>query len=305
MKKIKIVLAPVYEGARFKGTELSPEIIIKKINKKEYIKPVFKEQKNAYDKINNIKNYNTILYKNKILSKIIEDIYIEGNFPFVIGGDHSIGFSTLSSFSNYYSNGAVIWIDAHSDINTPETTLTGNAHGMPLSSAIGIGDEKLCNLFSNKIKPENIFLIGTRDIDFLEEKIIDKYNVNNFSMEQIDNDGLQTTIDYIIKKLQSMNIDSIYFSLDVDSIDPEIIDGTGTPVKDGFNVIQIKYIIKTFFKTGFIKGADIVEYNPNLDRSTKSKDIVVELTNYMMDSILGYNLNGKWIIQKGNLFIII
>ncbi len=279
--KITLVFGEIYEGNNFKGTELAPKIIYKEI-----LKPINKDinykefnyiHSGNNETKNNIKNYDNLLINLTQLKDSVNDVFKAGNFPLILGGDHSIAFSTVSSFINNFENGSVVWIDAHSDINAPLISKSMNAHGMPLSSAIGIGDDGFNKLFNEYVKPENIYLIGTRDVEPKEAEIIKKYKINNYSMEDVEKRGLQNIVNEVIENIAKNKSKDIHLSIDVDSLDPRLIKGTGTPVENGFEVKDIHYITSKLLETKLVRSLDIVEFNPLLDSSDVSFETVKEL----------------------------
>ncbi len=292
--KITLVFGEIYEGNNYKGTELAPQKIYNKI-----LKPInkhinYKEFNYIYsgnnNTKNNIKNYDNLLINLTQLKDNINNVFKAGDFPLIIGGDHSIAFSTISSFIDNFENGSVIWIDAHADINTPLTSISMNAHGMPLSSAIGIGDSGFNNLFNEYVKPENIYLIGTRDVEPEETKLIKKYRVNNYSMEEVEKRGLQNIVNEVLENIAKNKSKDIHLSIDVDSLDPIFMKGTGTPVEKGFEVKDINYITSRFIETKLVRSFDIVEFNPLLDSSNVSfetvKKIVTSVYKDLVNNVL-------------------
>ena len=148
---------------------------------------------------------------------------------------------------------------------------------MPLSSAIGIGDSGFNNFFNEYVKPENIYLMGTRDVESNETEIIKKYRINNYSMEDVEKRGLQDIINEVIENMVKNKSKDIHLSIDVDSLDPIFIKGTGTPVEKGFEVKDIHYITSRFIETRLVRSIDIVEFNPLLDSSNVSFETVKKI----------------------------
>ena len=130
---------------------------------------------------------------NNNLAHLVYSVLSSKSFPFIIGGDHSLALGTISGSSKFYNNLAVIWIDAHGDINTQETSPSGNTHGMSLASAIGIGEPSLVNVYYNgpKVKPENVYIIGARELDKGEIQLAKDLNLNLYTMDSINNIGLE------------------------------------------------------------------------------------------------------------------
>src|SRR5699024_562999 len=138
-------------------------------------------------------------------------------FPLVLGGDHSIAIGTLAGLASHYENLGVIWYDAHGDINTGETSPSGNIHGMPLAASLGLGHPKLTNILSEKpkVKPENVVLIGTRDLDDEEKELLHKLKIKVFTMHEIDRYGMAQVMDETINYLKDRT-DGVHLSFDLD-----------------------------------------------------------------------------------------
>ncbi len=288
-QKITLVFGEIYEGNRYKGTELAPKIIyekiLKPINKDVNYKEFNYKHSGNNDTKNNIKNYDNLLINLKELKDNINDVFKVGGFPLILGGDHSIAFSSVSSFLDNFENGSIVWIDAHADINTPKISNSMNAHGMPLSSAIGIGDTGFNNLFNKYVKPENIYLIGTRDVEPKEAELIKEYKVNNYSMEEVQKRGLQEIINEVLENIKTNNSKDIHLSVDVDVLDPTFIKGTGTPVEKGFEIEDLNYITSTIIKTKLVRSLDIVEFNPLLDDSNISFETVKKVVTSIYENL--------------------
>ena len=170
------------------------------------------------------------------------------SFPFVVGGDHSVGLGSISGSSKFHNNLAVIWVDAHGDINTHETSPSGNSHGMPLGAALGVGDSSLVNVYYDgpKVKPENVFIIGARDLDEGEIKLAEELSLGLYTMDHIRKVGLESIIEEISSKINNSNIDGVHLSFDIDALDKSLVPGTGTPVENGFSLDEGKLIIQEF-----------------------------------------------------------
>src|SRR5207302_8842999 len=159
-----------------------------------------------------------------------------GKVPLVLGGDHSVAVGTVAGVAEYYrSQGqriGLIWIDAHSDINTPETSPSGNVHGMPLASIMGLGPAELSNIFgfSPKVLPENCVLVGVRDVDAAEKENIRHAGVEVFTMRDIDERGMRAVMEEALR-MAGRGTAGYHISLDMDWIDPEDAPGVGTPVR--------------------------------------------------------------------------
>lgn len=166
-----------------------------------------------------LRNYDEIIDVNQKLNKEVSASIENNRFPLVLGGDRSIAVGSVSAISKHYNNLGVIWYDAHGDLNIPEESPSGNIHGMPLRILTGEGPKELLELNSNVIKPENIVLIGMRDLDKVERQFIKDHNIKTFTMSDIDKLGIKEVIENTIEYLKSRNVDGVHLSLDVDALD--------------------------------------------------------------------------------------
>ena len=203
---------------------------------------------------------------------------IQGNrFPLVLGGDHSLSVGSISGAAKQKRLG-VIWVDAHADFNTPETTPSGNIHGMPLAALCGLGDPRLVCLWDETppvINPKQVAVIGARDLDLGEKRNLHEAGVMVQSMEQIDRIGMSTAIEKAIERV-SRDVDGIYLSLDMDALDPRHAPGVGTPVPGGLTFREAHLACEVIAETGKLIGMDIVEVNPILDVQNQTALLAVE-----------------------------
>jgi arginase len=189
-----------------------------------------------------------------------------GNFPLVIGGDHSLSIGSVRGAARNRKLG-VIWLDAHADFNTAETTPSGNIHGMSLAILCGLGDKSLVQLWDEPvpvIDPKKIAIIGARDLDEGEKVNLQNAGAMVQGMEQIDRYGMVACLEKAIERI-SRDVDGIYLSLDLDSLDPEHAPGVGTPVPAGLTQREAHLACEMIGETGKLIGMDIVEVNPILD----------------------------------------
>lgn len=206
----------------------------------------------------------------------------KGHFPLVLGGDHSIAIGTIAAMSSYYREHdqeiGVIWVDAHADMNTPDTTHSGNIHGMPLAVALGKGAPELVNLggFAPKLNPEHVVLIGIRDLDLEEKKIVKEIGVKTFTMTDIDELGMSAVIRQAIE-IAGAGTAGIHLSFDFDGLDPEVAPGVGTPVKGGIRYREAHLLMEKLALTRRLIGLEMVELNPILDIRNKTAELGVEL----------------------------
>jgi arginase len=207
----------------------------------------------------------------------------EGLTPFVLGGDHSLAVGSVSGVAEFYRRQdqkiGVLWIDAHSDINTPETSPSGNVHGMPLAALLGLGPEALGNLYgySPKIAPENTVLVGVRDIDAAERANIRRAGIGEvYTMRDIDERGMRTVMEEALRAA-GRGTAGYHVSLDMDWIDPEDAPGVGTPVRGGATYREAHLAMEIIADHGRMLSFEIVEVNPVIDEHNQTADLAVEL----------------------------
>jgi len=211
----------------------------------------------------------------------------DGMTPLVLGGDHSLAAGTISGVAEFYRRQnqkiGVIWIDAHSDINTPETSPSGNVHGMPLAALLGLGAgsglEPLGNIFgySPKISPENTVIIGVRDIDAAERENIRRAGIAEvYTMRDIDERGMRTVMEEALRAAGRGTV-GYHVSLDMDWIDPEDAPGVGTPVRGGATYREAHLAMEILADHGRLLSFEIVEVNPVIDDRNRTADLAVEL----------------------------
>jgi arginase len=199
------------------------------------------------------------------------------NFPLVLGGDHSLSIGSVRGAARNRKIG-VIWIDAHPDFNTAETTPSGNIHGMSLALLAGLGDKRLVQLWDENIPvidPSKIAIIGARDVDNGEKAHLQKAGAMVMGMEQIDRYGMVSAIEKAIERV-SRDVDGIYLSFDMDSLDPEHAPGVGTPVPAGLTQREAHLACEMIAETNMLIGMDLVEVNPILDGQNKTAVLAVE-----------------------------
>lgn len=201
-----------------------------------------------------------------------------GHFPLVIGGDHSIALGSIRGAAKHKKLG-VIWIDAHADFNTAETTPSGNIHGMPLAALCGIGDPRLVRLWEEAvpvIDPRRVAVIGARDLDEGEKQNLRGTGVLVLGLEQIDRMGMFAAMQQALAQV-SQEVDGLYLSFDVDSLDPHHAPGVGTPVTGGLTYREAHLACEMVAETGKLIGMDLVEVNPILDYQNQTAALAVEL----------------------------
>jgi arginase len=202
-----------------------------------------------------------------------------GRFPLVLGGDHSLSIGSVRGAARNKKLG-VIWIDAHADFNTAETTPSGNIHGMSLAVLAGVGDPSLVKLWDEDIPvidPKKIAIIGARDLDSGEKVNLQNAGAMVLGMEQIDRYGMVAMVEKAIEHV-SRDVDGIYLSLDLDALDPQHAPGVGTPVPAGLTQREAHLACELIAETGKLIGMDVVEVNPILDVQNQTATLAVEFT---------------------------
>jgi arginase len=198
-----------------------------------------------------------------------------GSFPVVLGGDHSISLGSVTGVATVRTG--VIWVDAHGDFNTPQTSPSGNIHGMPLAHLCGLGDPRLIDLVSPgaKIRPEDVVLIGIRSLDPGEVKLLRERGVTVYTMKEVDIQGIPAIAGAVNQKFA--HFEKVHVSLDADVLDPAIAPGVGTPVVGGLTYREAHLLMELLSDGGHITSLDLVEVNPILDISNKTARTMVEL----------------------------
>lgn len=297
--KVNVIGVPLNLGCDCAGAETAPNHLrengLMKIIRKHghrgfdlgnlYVPPVNNEDKYTYSR--QMKYLDTIVEVNNNLAELVYDTLRGGAFPLIVGGDHSLGLGSASGVGKCFDDFGIIWLDAHGNLNTSETTPSGNIHGMPLSALMGLGNEELVNVYApgNKVQPRNVFLVGTHSLDEGEKQLIEKHQLSVYPMETIREKGIRYVGEDIRKKLKERKIRNVHFSIDVDSIDPRFAPGTGTPVSEGLLPIEFKQFMDTMVSTNLIKSMDLVELNPTLDKDSKTTNLCLDIIDYVMERI--------------------
>ena len=209
-----------------------------------------------------------------------------GKFPLVLGGDHSVAAGTVAGVAEFFRQQrrvqeqkiGLIWIDAHADINTPETSPSGNVHGMPLAAIMGLGPAELADIygFKPKVHPENCVLVGVRDVDMREKENIKETGIEVYTMRDIDERGMRTVIEEALR-VAGRGTAGYHVSLDMDWIDPEDAPGVGTPVRGGASYREAHLAMEIIADHGRMTSFEIVEVNPVIDEHNRTADLAVEL----------------------------
>ena len=224
-----------------------------------------------------LKYIDCILPMGRCLAGAVATSIQGGRFPLVLGGDHSLSVGSIRGAARHKRLG-LIWVDAHADFNTPETTPSGNIHGMPLAALCGLGDPRLVSLWdetSPVLDPKRVAVIGARDLDPGEKRNLREAGVMVQSMEQIDRIGMVAALEKCIEHV-SREVDGLYLSFDMDALDPRHAPGVGTPVPGGLTYREAHLACEVIAETGKLIGMDLVEVNPILDAQNGTAALAVE-----------------------------
>jgi arginase len=217
-----------------------------------------------------------------IIARKIEKIASLGHFPLVLGGDHSIAIGSVSGLAGLArargQKMGLLWIDAHGDINTPETTPSGNIHGMPLAVLLGFGAPELTAIAGPfaKAEPANVALVGIRSLDAGEKKRLKETGVQVHTMSDIDRHGVERVMKKALAGVTS-GTSLVHVSMDLDAVDPTVAPGVGTPVKGGLDYREAHLIMELIADAGVMTSLELVEVNPILDECNASAEFAVEL----------------------------
>jgi len=212
----------------------------------------------------------------------VEEVLDQGGLPLVVGGDHSIACGTVGGLSSWYHRRdqriGLIWFDAHADMNTPETSPSGNVHGMPLACCLGIGPPELTRLGETfpMVAPERTVLIGIRDLDPAERAIVRESGVKAFSMREIDILGMNAVMREAIA-LASDGTAGFHLSFDLDGCDPDEAPGVGTPVRGGVTQREAHLLMEHAAESGKLIGLELTELNPIVDEGNRTARLAVDL----------------------------
>jgi arginase len=201
----------------------------------------------------------------------------------LLGGDHSISIGTVSGVANVAETGrtGILWLDAHADFNTPETSPSGNVHGMPLAVLTGHGHPDLVNIGGGgAVRAEDVAIVGLRSVDREEREFLARAGVNVYTMKDIDAYGVASVLRSALKDLS--HLDRVHLSFDLDVVDPEIAPGVGTPVRGGLTYREAHLVMELINEAAAVASLDIVEINPILDTKNGTAELAVELIGSLM-----------------------
>lgn len=285
-KRISIIGVPMDFGQMLRGVDMGPAAL-RYTSLVSRLRQLGHKVTDQGDVSIPIRDADEVLRPDKFLreiTQICESIFEmgsqvtgQGHFPLFLGGDHSISVGTVASVVNHDPVG-LIWVDAHGDFNTPETSPSGNIHGMPLAALIGEGHNSLVNVGrpGMKIHPDNVVMIGQRDLDPAEKQRIKQSGITIFTMRDIDEQGISSIASKAVMKFAHLK--RFHLTLDMDALDPVEAPGVGTPVPGGISYREAHLLMETLSDSGKLGSMDLVEVNPILDVANKTAELAVELT---------------------------
>ena len=211
------------------------------------------------------------------IARRVESASGDGWLPLVLGGDHSIALGTLGGMAATFGPGAVLWFDAHGDMNTPETSPSGNVHGMPLAAALGQAQDGFRSDVwpLPAVDPSRVSLIGVRSLDEGERRVVRDLGVAVYTMSEIDRRGVEPVVREALARADGSAF--VHVSLDMDVIDPDVAPGVGTPVRGGLSYREAHLAMELVAESGLLDSLEIVEVNPILDRVNETAELAVEL----------------------------
>jgi arginase len=209
----------------------------------------------------------------QFVAQAVQQAYV----PLVLGGDHSVALGTLAGLRKVHGPGGAIWIDAHGDLNSPDTSPTGNVHGMVLAAALGLAGER----FREEgwglpaLAPGRIALVGVRELDDGERAVLRDLDARMFTMSDVDRLGVERAVREALAHVAGAGF--VHVSLDMDALDPDVAPGVGTPVRGGLSYREAHLALELVAESGLATSLDVVEVNPILDRENQTGKLAVEL----------------------------
>lgn len=286
--QISLIGVPMHHGADRKGVELGPSAIRdsniqSKLESLGYVVQDLGDLHVNRSQIasqagEKLKYLNEIRRVNAELCCTVAGEMEIGRFPLIIGGDHSIAIGSIKGVLQNVKRLGIIWFDAHCDVNTEQTTFSGNIHGMSLAVALGCGHPELVSIggANSIVQPENVIIIGARSIDPGEKLFLKEKGIRVFTMHDIDRYGMKVVMEEALNIVANAT-DGVHLSLDLDGMDPHDAPGVGTPVIGGMSYRESHFAMEMLYESGTLVSAEIVEVNPMLDRCNKTSETAVAL----------------------------
>ena len=300
-KIIEIIGVPTDLGANLRGANMGPAAIriaglkakiaalgYSVVDSGDIAIPI---RETIADQTSNLRFLKDVVQTTKAVHERTKASLAKGNLPILLGGDHSSAIGSLAAVSDHFSaqkkDFGVIWIDAHADLNTPDTSPSGNIHGMPLAVALGLGHPDLCAVGESdvEVNPKKVALIGIRTLDPKEKEILKQVGIRYFTMREIDERGMFAVMSEAIA-IATRDTAGIHLSLDLDGIDPDYAPGVSTPVTGGISLREAHLAMEMIADQKKLCSVDLVELNPINDEKHRTAYLAVEL----MESALGKSI---------------
>lgn len=212
------------------------------------------------------------------IARLVSGVTRKRKVPIVLGGDHSVAIGTLGGMASVHGPGGVIWLDAHGDLNTPETSPSGNVHGMPLGAALGLAPDAFASEAwpLPALDPRHVALVGIRSLDHGERELVKSFGIAVHTMSDLDRRGIEPVLHEALERVSGAPF--VHVSLDMDVVDPEAAPGVGTPVRGGLSYREAHLAMELVAEWGEFSSFEVVEVNPILDRENATGQLAVELT---------------------------
>jgi len=291
-KKVKIIGVPMDLGAGRRGVDMGPSAIrIAGINQAIAFQGfevsdagnVHVHPPESMTATNPRAHYlKEISEASEELAQMVEAALSDDTIPVILGGDHSIAIGSVAGVASYYQKQGqkigIVWLDAHSDVNTPESTPSGNIHGMPLAALLGRGSKELTHIagFAPKVLPENVVIIGARSVDPPERELLKELNIRVITMSELDERGMATVMKEAVE-IATKGTVGFHVTMDMDFIDPFYAPGVGTPERGGATYRESHLAMEKLADSGKVLSVEITEVNPLFDTSNQTATLAVEL----------------------------
>lgn len=291
MAELKVLGVPMDLGAGRRGVDMGPSAI-----RVARLARALSDLGHAVEDLGNVEvpvpeatsNPNRLHYLEAIAATCKSTMerlaaFTGNGIPLVLGGDHSISMGSIAGIARSGTRAGVLWIDAHADVNTPDSSPSGNIHGMPLAHLLGYGDARLLDTWGGGavLQPRDVVFIGLRSLDGAERKFIREHGIRAFTMKDIDKRGIADVAEEALRHLR--DADRIHVSFDADALDPDLAPGVGTPVAGGLTYREAHLLMELCSDSGRVRSCDLVEVNPILDVENRTGHIMVE----MAESLFG------------------
>lgn len=299
---IDFIGMPLCLGASTTGMERGPKMIRRTDLKSVFSKHVFQDKGDitCYENIDmnipSMKNVKPIMESDYRLADEVYSTLSKNHFPLIFGGDHSLSWGSIAGVTRKYDDLAIIYIDAHGDFNTEETSETHNVHGMHMAYLMGFGElNKIIDLqntyFVGSVNHQSVFFVGSRAFDQGELDFTEEYNMNVVTSDDVQNRGWEVVSKDVTKALLCKNVQHVHISLDIDVMDPSFVPGTGVPEVNGLNPEEVNDMLGYFLSNLPVVSMDLVEYNPRLDKDEKTYHVCLNLLKTINDSLTKRNGN--------------